>query len=171
MQLFPETSIKFLDEISGIDGASILEKNGIDRVLTVVMRRGTEVMVGRMMPVPAPNNGHCVNLRNPAISRIHCVLGMDETGTYIKDVGTTAWGSTNGTYVNEKRLEPGRKVYVTENDTITLGKPELPFEVVVRLIAKQRQSRHAEDFLARLRLAVPTSNSRSCSPRVMARFR
>ncbi len=152
MHFIPETSLKFLDQISGIEGASILEKEGVDCALTVVMSMGAEIIVGRALPAqPQQNIGRRLSLQNPAISRTHCVFGMDRGGVYVKDVGTGARGSTNGTFINDRRLEPGQKLYVNANDTITLGKPQLPFEVVVRLVVKQQQTQTV-DFFSPLRM-------------------
>lgn len=159
MQLFPESSMKILDHLSGIDGATVLEKHGIDYSLTVVMREGNEVIVGRSVPTQATHAERRIWLNNPAISRSHCVLGMDHNGTYVKDIGTGPDGSKNGTFVNDKRLDPGEKIYVSQCDRITLGKPLRPFAVAITLVVKKRVARLGLSLLPGLKskLAVPAA--------------
>jgi pSer/pThr/pTyr-binding forkhead associated (FHA) protein len=67
--------------------------------------------------------GQNINVRNPLVSRLHAIVGIDENGVYIADVGNCMQGSANGTYINAERLEPLTRYYITKHDLITLGDP------------------------------------------------
>ena len=53
----------------------------------------------------------------PTISRTHCALHRNGEDVYIEDLG-----SANGTFVNDKRLEPYEGVKITPKDTIRLAR-------------------------------------------------
>lgn len=53
----------------------------------------------------------------PTISRTHCALHRNGEDVYIEDLG-----SANGTFVNDKKLEPYEGVKITPKDTIRLAR-------------------------------------------------
>jgi len=53
---------------------------------------------------------------NPVVSGRHCLLAEYDQGFALEDTG-----STNGTYVNGRRLAPNQPVWVSTSDVITLG--------------------------------------------------
>ena len=64
---------------------------------------------------------------NPAISRVHAAI-MQVQGSYvIKDNN-----STNGTFVNDRRLQNGEEIPVTDGTVIRLGNENFTFQIVPR---------------------------------------
>ncbi len=59
---------------------------------------------------------------NTAISRVHCIVVRKNGVSYIKDNN-----SSNGTYVNGKKLAPGEEVLLKNKTEIKLGDEELVF--------------------------------------------
>ena len=55
-------------------------------------------------------------LQLPAVSGRHCRLSLYPDGYVLEDLQ-----STNGTFVNGHRLQPGNPVYVSSSDVVTLG--------------------------------------------------
>lgn len=62
--------------------------------------------------------------KSDSISRRHCVIAVREGRVLIQDLK-----SRNGTYVNEKRLQPDRAKILKAGDKIRVGK--LEFEIVI----------------------------------------
>lgn len=60
-------------------------------------------------------------VNQPTVSAEHCRLGLHNTQYVLEDLG-----STDGTYVNGRRLAPRTPVYVSPTDQVTLG-PSLAF--------------------------------------------
>jgi len=58
---------------------------------------------------------------NPVVSGRHCLLAEYEQGFALEDAG-----STNGTYVNGRRLAPNQPVWISRSDVVTLG-ANVPF--------------------------------------------
>lgn len=52
------------------------------------------------------------------VSRKHLKIWKTETGIYVCDIG-----STNGTYINEKKLKPNEEYILNVGDVLVLGKP------------------------------------------------
>jgi hypothetical protein len=52
------------------------------------------------------------------VSRKHLRIWKTETGIYVCDIG-----STNGTYINEKKLKPNEEYTLNVGDVLVLGKP------------------------------------------------
>jgi len=55
------------------------------------------------------------------ISRKHCVIYKSGDKYFIEDLGNDGNGSTNGTYLNKRKLTPGTRLPLNHNDEITLG--------------------------------------------------
>lgn len=53
---------------------------------------------------------------NKMISRMHAIFTQEDDGYYIEDLN-----STNGTYLNDKRLEPHEKVHIKMGDKVTFS--------------------------------------------------
>ena len=62
------------------------------------------------------DKSNAITIDDPLVSRVHCTVRRIRTGWYIEDAG-----STNGTWVNEKRLKPGKAVRLQPDDCIKLG--------------------------------------------------
>ena len=82
-----------------------------------------EVEIGRSRQHGLTADMTRCNVQNPFLSSNHAVLGIDEHGPYLVDVGSEGLGSTNGTYVNGKRLAPNEKIHLRPEDQIYFGVP------------------------------------------------
>jgi len=59
------------------------------------------------------------------VSRIHCQLSLKDNQVYITDLG-----STNGTYLNGRRLEPNQPTLITKRNTVSLAR--LPIKLLTQ---------------------------------------
>ena len=60
---------------------------------------------------------------NPAISRVHCILRKENGVTFIEDNN-----STNGTWLNGKKLVFGRAELVRNGDLIRISNEEFEYQ-------------------------------------------
>jgi pSer/pThr/pTyr-binding forkhead associated (FHA) protein len=117
------------------------------------LEAGDHAILGRDPGNEIVDGNKRVKLEKPSLSRIHARIGVDEKGTmYIEDVGTDGTGSKNGTYVNGKRIAPGKRVPINETDAVWLGKPDSAESEKVQLFdtthgRKSMEERmHPDDF-------------------------
>ncbi len=68
-----------------------------------------EMTIGR-------ERGNSIVIDDPLVSRVHCIVHRIRNSWYIEDAG-----STNGTWINEKKLLPGKSIRLKPEDTIKLG--------------------------------------------------
>jgi pSer/pThr/pTyr-binding forkhead associated (FHA) protein len=103
------------------------EQKGVARMdarLTILTGRSS----GRIMPIPAGKliigREQDCQLRSMSefVSRHHCVLLHDEYSLRIRDLG-----STNGTFVNKRRITNGETVLL-HGDIVSIG--DLAFEIM-----------------------------------------
>jgi hypothetical protein len=71
---------------------------------------------------------------SPNISRRHAEVWMDGPEFYVRDVGPGAEGSTNGTFVNDRRIGADERVPLRDGDRLRLG-DDPPLEARVRVVA------------------------------------
>ncbi|PIE04697.1 MAG: FHA domain-containing protein [Spirochaetales bacterium] len=62
------------------------------------------------------DKSNAITINDPLVSRVHCIVRRIRSAWYIEDAG-----STNGTWVNEKRVMPGKARRLKPEDTILLG--------------------------------------------------
>ncbi|MCO6010108.1 FHA domain-containing protein [Actinoallomurus purpureus] len=75
---------------------------------------GQELVLGRD-PVQSPVAGTFSRFDN--VSRRHATLGIDGTGqAWVRDER-----STNGTFVNDRRLQPGEQAPIRDGDSVRLA--------------------------------------------------
>ncbi|MEB3760117.1 MAG: FHA domain-containing protein [Desulfurococcales archaeon] len=68
------------------------------------------------------NKNHVkTGIHDPTVSRKHSVLEPTLEGIRVIDTGSSGKGSTNGTYINEERIPPGRQAIAQPGDTIRVG--------------------------------------------------
>lgn len=87
------------------------------------------LVMGRASPTNSEQPGLDLNPHQGGergVSRWHAMMYMEDGNLYIKDLG-----STNGTYVSGKRLEPNIPTKFKKGDDLVLGK--LPIQVLFRL--------------------------------------
>jgi pSer/pThr/pTyr-binding forkhead associated (FHA) protein len=82
-------------------------KNGNANLKTVELRRTT--IIGR-----SAESG--LRIASSEVSRKHCQITISKDRVMIKDLG-----SSNGTYLNTKRLEPKRDVKITHSASLQIG--------------------------------------------------
>ncbi|MHC4843101.1 MAG: FHA domain-containing protein [Planctomycetota bacterium] len=79
-----------------------------------------EVLIGRggqaNLEPPIPDSPFTIG-----ISRKHCMISKSGNKYFIEDSGNDGNGSTNGTYLNKRKLTPGNRIPLNHNDEITLG--------------------------------------------------
>lgn len=97
----------------------VSEKNGPDRVY--FFEDITEVSIGRLQ-------SNRIVLPKPNISKRHAVLKVVESGVLVEDLG-----STNGTYVNGRRISAPR--LITPEDRIYVG----DFTIRARLVSSKEE--------------------------------
>ncbi|WP_416674758.1 FHA domain-containing protein [Egbenema bharatensis] len=68
------------------------------------------------------SEGCTIQLQHRTISRRHAVIGRYSFGFYIADLG-----SLNGTWVNQHRLEPARRIVLEDGDLIQFGMIKVEF--------------------------------------------
>lgn len=80
-----------------------------------------EIRVGRSPTNRSGKVNHII-IPDGTISAAHCQLGKEGNRFYIIDTG-----STNGTYINGKKVPPNQKIYFDpEADVVTLHEPDNP---------------------------------------------
>jgi hypothetical protein len=79
---------------------------------------GRRLNVGRV----ADNDLH---LEHPSVSKIHAALVMNREGTLL--VADT--GSTNGTYINGRRIAYGEARHIADGDVVSFGDVEVRFRI------------------------------------------
>ena len=73
------------------------------------VRMVDEMTIGR-------DKSNTIRVDDPLVSRIHCIVHRIRNSWYIEDAG-----STNGTWVNDKKILPGKSVRLKSDDVIKLG--------------------------------------------------
>lgn len=64
-------------------------------------------------------------LEDELVSRLHAQIIRTEDGFFVTDMG-----STNGTYLNGKNINPKQLFHISSNDTLTVGKYRFIFQLV-----------------------------------------
>jgi len=64
--------------------------------------------------------------KSESVSRVHCVIAIKDGRVLVQDLK-----SRNGTYVNDKRLDPEKAKVLKAGDALRVGK--LSFEVVIKI--------------------------------------
>lgn len=112
-QVLPASDDPFATSI----GAALRLPNG--RVIT--LEPGDRLMVGRGQDSPV------ADICTDNISRVHAFITVRDDGVYLTDSR-----STNGTYLNESRLEPDREYRLTGSIGVSFGAdPPLRIDVEV----------------------------------------
>jgi hypothetical protein len=64
---------------------------------------------------------HYMGVEDLHVSRRHALIESREDGIFITDHGVDGNGSTNGTFINGKKIEPGKPYRLNRGDEISLG--------------------------------------------------
>lgn len=87
-----------------------------NRVVTLL--DGRELRVGR------ETGKHMLTLNGEGVSRVHCLLTLREGSIIVRDLG-----SSNGTWLNGKRLTSEQDTPISKGDVLAIGSPKERFEV------------------------------------------
>lgn len=87
-----------------------------NRVVTLL--DGQELRVGR------ETGKHMLTLHGEGVSRVHCLLTLREGSIIVRDLG-----SSNGTWLNGKRLTSKQDTPISKGDVLAIGSPKERFEV------------------------------------------
>ena len=87
-----------------------------NRVVTLL--DGRELRVGR------ETGKHMLTLHGEGVSRVHCLLTLREGSIIVRDLG-----SSNGTWLNGKRLTSEQDTPISKGDVLAIGSPKERFEV------------------------------------------
>ena len=79
---------------------------------------GQELRVGR------ETGKHMLTLHGEGVSRVHCLLTLREGSIIVRDLG-----SSNGTWLNGKRLTSEQDTPISKGDVLAIGSPKERFEV------------------------------------------
>ncbi len=107
----------------------------LDATLVLVTEDGQEIVLPKVNTVnlgrghPPDQSIHMVDLTRygafkGGVSRYHCRIHRQKTGFYIEDLL-----STNGTYINKRRLPPYVPQGLRDGDEIQLGRLVLKFHI------------------------------------------
>ncbi len=110
---------------------------------------GNEVIIGR-------ETGQIIYRDDAKLSQKHCVLEASKNGVTVRDLN-----SINGTWIDEKRLEPGRSYHLKHGSILRIGEQSLKLqnavEVRKNLIRRRKRKKDNSEFtftLATLSLLV-----------------
>lgn len=87
-----------------------------NRVVTLL--DGRELRVGR------ETGKHMLTLHGEGVSRVHCLLTLREGSIIVRDLG-----SSNGTWLNGKRVTIEQDTPISKGDVLAIGSPKERFEV------------------------------------------
>lgn len=93
--------------------------NGRDFERTIDLPHDGRFTVGR-----TGSNG--LVLDDISVSKVHASIVVSDVGLAVADTG-----STNGTFVNDKRISYGRSVPFEENDKVKFGTVEVSFHIIL----------------------------------------
>jgi pSer/pThr/pTyr-binding forkhead associated (FHA) protein len=97
--------------------------NGAPKQIELKFKEKDRKSVGRTKE----NN---LSLEDPSVSKIHAALVLNSE----KHLMVADTGSTNGTFINEKRIAYGRAFPIAANDKVKFGNIEVVFEYVPRAV-------------------------------------
>ena len=111
------------DSVNGASHLRSVEEIIADGVATsTILKKKTHWLIGW-------DPGKCdIVVDSQYVSSKHCILFLEDGGFAVEDLG-----STNGTYVNGRKLESRKRISVGLSDNITLGrKTIMPWPPVVK---------------------------------------
>lgn len=90
-------------------------KSVTKRNMKFLVHRGKKVRLTDVMTI-GRDKSNAITIDDPLVSRVHCTVRRIRTAWYIEDAG-----STNGTWLNERRISPGKAIRLNPDDVIKLG--------------------------------------------------
>ena len=80
--------------------------------------------MGRSCASGAKRASTCSPCTARGVSRVHCLLTLREGSIIVRDLG-----SSNGTWLNGKRLTSEQDTPISKGDVLAIGSPKERFEV------------------------------------------
>lgn len=77
---------------------------------------GRSKVLGRNAIGIGRDKHNAVIIADSQVSKFHAIMSFKKSTAYIRDTG-----STNGTYVNDTRIQPNREVALADRDILVLG--------------------------------------------------
>lgn len=112
-------------EIQRKSGTSLLYENGQPAYKLREKQTGKEILITTQIHVGRnPKRANLVPEGNTTVSAYHAEITQRNGLLLVKDVGTEGQGSSNGTFVNGKRITPLINVEVIPGDIISFSNSE-----------------------------------------------
>ena len=120
----PDKIIGYRIVFKAVSGGIMGKKFSIDEPATINIGRGSDCMIRITKDL------------DPGVSRNHCRLDIRPPVAELTDLG-----SSNGTYINEQRLEENRKYQLAQGDTFKVG--ECVFSVEIKTVKNAAEPEQA----------------------------
>ena len=106
------------------DTTVLTESGNVSSALLINLQNGTRISISQMPFVIGKSEKKSdYVLDNPAVSRAHARIIERQGNYYVIDLG-----STNGTYIRDKRLESDKEYLLADNDTLKIADNEFRFQ-------------------------------------------
>lgn len=106
-----------------------IDKEG-KKLISLNLKYGDNVF-GRGSENSINYNGNNVNIKDDSVSKRHLSIFLQNSQTVKERVMILQdLSSTNGTFLNGKKLDPLEKIFLQNEDIITIGKHFLVFEII-----------------------------------------
>ncbi|MGQ9454663.1 MAG: FHA domain-containing protein [Armatimonadota bacterium] len=117
----------------------IIEVSQAEQVGVLVTQDGTREFALHPGENTVGRQDSDILLTHNTVSRKHAIITIDDGRVYIEDVG-----STNGTFVNGHKLEPGERLELTDDAEVVFGNQVLIFRSARKEPAEQSASTEQE---------------------------
>lgn len=106
------------------DTTVLTESSNVSSAFLINLQNGARISVSQMPFVIGKSEKKAdYVLDNPAVSRAHARIIERQGNYYVIDLG-----STNGTYIKDKRLESDKEYLLADNDTLKIADNEFRFQ-------------------------------------------
>ena len=106
------------------DTMVLTESGNVSSAILINLQNGTRISISQMPFVIGKSEKKSdYVLDNPAVSRAHARIIERQGNYYVIDLG-----STNGTYIRDKRLESDKEYLLADNDTLKIADNEFRFQ-------------------------------------------
>lgn len=111
--------LKIHEDLNEAEEGTVLADLPVDTGLRLQFRNGKRIAVKRSFTIGrAPDNDVVIPKTSSAVSGRHCEIVVQNGAAYLRDLG-----STNGTFINGKRLVTGQLVQLLPGMMVGLGDP------------------------------------------------
>ena len=119
--------LKINEDLNEAEEGTVLADIPTDTGLRLHFRNGKRIVVKRGFTIGrAPDNDVVIPKTSSAVSGRHCEIVVQNGAVYLRDLG-----STNGTFINGRRLVAGQLVQLLPGMTVGMGAPSGPDDFAV----------------------------------------